>query len=85
MRVGVCSPEPGRSTLYLSTSVLKYNLKSTWNVLNATVLLFIVPKYGRQNDEVQVVSTFLGNLQYLYLYLSTFQMYLDFQVLLEYI
>ena len=25
--------EPGRSTLYLSTSVLKYNLLSTWNVL----------------------------------------------------
>ena len=31
------------------------------------------------------LSTFLGNLQYLYLYLSTFQMYFDFQVLLEYI
>ena len=30
-------------------------------------------------------STFLGNRQYLYLYLSTFQMYFDFQVLLEYI
>ena len=30
-------------------------------------------------------STFLGNLQYLYLYLSTFQLYFDFQVLLEYI
>ena len=30
-------------------------------------------------------GTFLGNLQYLYLYLSTFQMYFDFQVLLEYI
>ena len=30
-------------------------------------------------------NTFLGNLQYLYLYLSTFQMYFDFQVLLDYI
>ena len=30
-------------------------------------------------------SSFLGNLQYLYLYLSTCQMYFDFQVLLEYI
>ena len=30
-------------------------------------------------------STFLGNRQYLYLYLSIFQMYFDFQVLLEYI
>ena len=30
-------------------------------------------------------STFLGNLPYLYLHFGTFQMYFDFQVLLEYI
>ena len=41
--------EPGRSTLYLSTSVLKYNLKSTWNVLKyisgKSSVLVLVLKY----------------------------------------
>ena len=27
------TPEPGSSTLYLSTSVLKYKFQSTWKVL----------------------------------------------------
>ena len=55
---GTSRPEPGRSTLYLST------------------ICRVLGMYS---------STFLGNLQYVYLYLSTFQMYFDFHVLLEYI
>ena len=62
LKAGCLPPEPGRSTLYLSTSVLKSTICKVLGMFS---------------------STFLGNLQYLYL--STFQMYFDFQVLLEYI
>ena len=31
--ISLWEPEPGSSTLYLSTSVLKYKFQSTWKVL----------------------------------------------------
>ena len=71
MVMGATGAKPGRSTLYLSTSVLKYNLYSTRNVLK-----YISEKYRVLIVVLKYISKVLRFPSTFRVHLSTFGFYM---------